>query len=114
MKGVNGFRPNRSAKHAIADTMRMVQRQNLHFVIDVDIKGFFDNVNHQKLIEQIWCMGIRDKTLICIIEEMLKDPIILPNGKRIYHAKGTSQGGILSPLLANTVLNELDWWLANQ
>lgn len=67
-----GFRPNRSAEHAIADAMRMVLRQNLHFVIDVDIKGFFDNVNHAKLIKQMWQMEIRDKTLICIIREMLK------------------------------------------
>ncbi len=109
-----GFRPNRSAEHAIADAMRMVQRQNLHFVIDVDIKGFFDNVNHAKLIKQIWRMGIRDKTLICIIKETLKAPIILPNGETIYPTKGTPQGGILSPLLANIVLNELDWWLASQ
>ena len=51
MKGVNGFRPNRSAEHAIADTKRMMQRQNLHFVIYVYVKGFFYNVNHQKLIK---------------------------------------------------------------
>lgn len=109
-----GFRPNRSAEHAIADAMRMVQRQHLNFVIDVDIKGFFDNVNHTKLIKQMWRMGIRDKKLICIIKEMLKAPIILPNGEKIYPTKGTPQGGILSPLLANIVLNELDWWLASQ
>ena len=109
-----GFRPNRSAEHAIADAMRMIQRQHLHFVIDVDIKGFFDNVNHTKLIKQMWRMGIRDKKLICIVKEMLKAPIILPNGRKTYPTKGTPQGGILSPLLANIVLNELDWWLTSQ
>ena len=64
----NGFRPNRSTEHAMAQCYRMIQMQNLHFVVDIDIKGFFDNVNHSKLIRQMWAMGIRDKQLICIID----------------------------------------------
>lgn len=110
----NGFRPNRSAEHALAQCYRMIQKQNLHFVVDVDIKGFFDNVNHSKLIRQMWAMGIRDKQLICIIKQMLKAPVVLPDGSTIYPTKGTPQGGILSPLLANIVLNELDWWISSQ
>jgi retron-type reverse transcriptase len=55
-------------------------------------------------------LGIQDKKLLCIIKEMLKAPIIMPNGEKVYPNKGTPQGGILSPLLANIVLNELDWW----
>lgn len=110
----NGFRPNRSAENAMAQCYRMIQIQNLHFVVNVDIKGFFDNVNHSKLIRQMWNLGIRDKTLLCIIKAMLKAPIILPDGRTVYPDKGTPQGGILSPLLANIVLNELDWWIASQ
>lgn len=110
----NGFRPNRSAENALAQCYRMIQRQHLYFVVDVDIKGFFDNVNHSKLIRQMWAMGIRDKQLICIIKQMLKAPIILPDGNKIFPTKGTPQGGILSPLLANIVLNELDWWISSQ
>lgn len=110
----NGFRPNRSAENALAQCYRMIQRQHLHFVVDIDIKGFFDNVNHAKLIRQMWAIGIRDKTLLCIIKEMLKAPIILPTGETVYPTKGTPQGGILSPLLSNIVLNELDWWIASQ
>ncbi len=110
----NGFRPNRSAEHAMAQCYRMIQMQNLHFVVDIDIKGFFDNVNHSKLIRQMWSMGIRDKRLICIIKQMLKAPIVMPDGNMIYPTKGTPQGGILSPLLANIVLNELDWWISSQ
>ena len=110
----NGFRPNRSAEHALAQCYRMIQMQNLHFVVDVDIKGFFDNVNHSKLIRQMWTLGIRDKQLICIIKEMLKAPIVMPDGSTQYPTKGTPQGGILSPLLANIVLNELDWWISSQ
>lgn len=43
----------------------MINLQKLYYVVDVDIKGFFDNVNHTKLIQQIWHMGIRDKKLLC-------------------------------------------------
>ena len=110
----NGFRPNRSAENALAQCYRMIQMQNLHFVVDVDIKGFFDNVNHSKLIRQLWALGIRDKQLICIIKQMLKAPAKMPDGSIVYPNKGTPQGGILSPLLANVVLNELDWWISSQ
>ena len=58
-----GFRPNKSAENAIADCYKKIQRQKIHFVVDIDIKGFFDNVNHTKLIKQMWHMGIRDKKL---------------------------------------------------
>jgi len=110
----NGFRPNRSAEHAIAQCYKMIQIQSLHFVVDIDIKGFFDNVDHPKLIRQMWNIGIRDKTLLCIIKEMLKAPITMPNDETVYPTKGTPQGGILSPLLSNIVLNELDWWITSQ
>lgn len=87
----NGFRPNRSTENAMAQCYRMIQIQNLHFVVDIDIKGFFDNVKHNKLINQ-----------------MLKAPVVIPNGDIQYPNRGTPQGGILSPLLSNIVLNELD------
>lgn len=110
----NGFRPNRSTEQAIAQCMRMIQIQNLHFVVDIDIEGFFDNVNHAKLRKQMWTMGIRDKSLLCIISKMLKAPIVMPDGKTMLPDKGTPQGGVLSPLLSNIVLNELDWWISSQ
>lgn len=105
-----GFRPNRSTEHAKATMQRMINFRKLHFVVDIDIKGFFDNVDHGKLLKQIWTMGIQDKRLLCIISAMLKaeiEGIGIPD-------KGTPQGGILSPLLSNIVLNELDWWISNQ
>ena len=76
----------------------------------VIIKGFFDSVHHGKLLKQMWNMGIQDKSLISIISKILKSEI-----KGIGKPeKGTPQGGIISPLLSNVVLNELDWWLSNQ
>ena len=109
----NGFRPNRSAEHAVYHCYHMINVRQLHFVVDIDIKGFFDNVNHTKLIQQMWTMGIRDKNLLCIIRKMLKAPVVFPDGHTEYPTKGTPQGGILSPLLSNIVLNELDWWIAS-
>lgn len=109
-----GFRPLRSTENAIAAEMRLINQSKLHYVVEIDIKGFFDNVNHSKLIKQIWTLGIRDKKLISIIKAILKATIKLPDGTIIIPDKGTPQGGILSPLLANIVLNELDQWVDSQ
>ena len=106
-----GFRPNRSVENAISATYNRLQRSKLHYVIEFDIKGFFDNVNHSKLIRQIWSLGIQDKHLIYVLKQILKAPIRMPDGFTIYPEKGTPQGGIISPLLANIVLNELDHWV---
>lgn len=113
-KNSYGFRPNRCVEHAIAETHRLMQRSHLSYVVEFDIKGFFDNVNHSKLIKQIWALGIHDKKLIFIIKRILTAPIRLPNGDTLYPDKGTPQGGIISPILANIVLNELDHWIDSQ
>jgi len=109
-----GFRPNRSVEHAIARTYQMLQLSHLHYVIEFDVKGFFDNVDHGKLIRQIWAMGIHDKHLIYVLRKMLTAPIKMLDGRLVFPNKGTPQGGIISPLLANVVLNELDHWVDSQ
>ena len=83
-------------------------------MVEFDIKGFFDNVNHSKLVKQMWAMGIHDKQLIFIVKRILSAPIRMPNGTTVIPDKGTPQGGIISPLLANIVLNELDQWVDSQ
>jgi group II intron reverse transcriptase/maturase len=105
-----GFRPLRGSDDAMARAYFLAQQNNLHYVVDIDIKGFFDNINHGKLLKQLWNMGIRDKSLISIITKMLKAEI---EGIGIP-TKGTPQGGILSPLLANINLNELNHWISSQ
>lgn len=105
-----GFRDNRSAHHAMARVHHMVHQSQITYVVDVDIKSFFDNVDHNILIKQMWNMGIRDKRIISIIKKLLKAPI---EGEGIP-TKGTPQGGIISPLLSNIYLNELDWWISSQ
>ncbi|MBQ6519145.1 MAG: group II intron reverse transcriptase/maturase [Anaerolineaceae bacterium] len=109
-----GFRPGRSVEHAIAETHRLLNQSKCHFIVEVDIKSFFDEVDHRKLRKQIWALGIHDKHLLYVISQMLKAPIRMPDGSQINPQKGTPQGGILSPLLANIVLNELDWWISSQ
>lgn len=105
-----GFRPNRDAKHAMSRAVSMINISGHFYCVDIDIKGFFDNVRHGKLLKQIWTLGIRDKRLISIISRILKSEIA---GEGIPD-KGTPQGGIISPLLSLIVLNELDWWVSNQ
>ena len=92
---------DRSVENAIARSYQLLQIANLHYVIEFDIKGFFDNVDHSKLIRQIWAMGIHDKHLIYVLRKMLTAPIRLENGVQIVPDKGTPQGGIISQLVAS-------------
>lgn len=105
-----GFRPLRSAHHAMARTQSLINHAQLHYVVDIDIKGFFDNVNHTLLVKQLWNLGIQDRKVIACISKMLKAEI----DKEGIPSKGVPQGGILSTLLSNIVLNDLDQWVAGQ
>ena len=105
-----GFRPLRSTHHAMARVQSLVNQSKLHYVVDIDIQGFFDNINHTLLLKQLWNLGIRDRKVLACISKMLKAEV---DGEGIP-TKGSPQGGLLSPLLSNIVLNELDQWVANQ
>lgn len=106
-----GFRPFRSVAHAQAEIMGRVTRSKMYVAIEGDIKGFFDNINHSKLIKMMWAMGIRDKRYLAIIKKMLKAGY-MKDGKKYVEDIGTPQGGIISPLLANIYLNNFDWMIA--
>lgn len=105
-----GFRPNRSISHAMARVMQLININKLYYVVNIDIKSFFDNVNHSKLKKQLWSIGIQDKKLLSIIHKILTAEV---ENYGILN-KGLPQGGVLSPLLANIVLNEFDWWISSQ
>ncbi|MBE7106146.1 group II intron reverse transcriptase/maturase [Bacillus cereus] len=105
-----GFRPNRNAMHALSRTVSLINRGKMYYCVDVDIKGFFDNVNHAKLSKSLWSFGIRDKRLLSIINCMLRTEVV---GVGVMD-KGLPQGGVLSPLLANIYLTELDRWVESQ
>ena len=71
-----GFRPHRSQHHThFQGLCRLANKNKLHYVVDVDIKGFFDNVDHGKLLKQLWTLGIRDKRILSIISKLLKAEI---------------------------------------
>ncbi len=70
-----GFRPMRGTKHAISRVMFLISRNTFHYAVDIDIKGFFDNVNHTLLLKQLWNMGIKDKRVLKLIYLILKAPI---------------------------------------
>ena len=105
-----GFRPLRSTHHAMARVQFLINKSQLHYVVDIDIKGFFDNVNHTLLIKQLWNLGIHDRKVLACISKMLKAEIDMEG----IPSKGVPQGGILSTLLSNVVLNDLDHWVSRQ
>ncbi|HHX1789734.1 TPA: group II intron reverse transcriptase/maturase [Enterococcus faecalis] len=108
-----GFRPYRSAEHAIARIIDLVNRNKNYYVVEGDIEGFFDNINHNKLIELLWNMGIKDKRVLSMIKKMLKAGV-MEDDKLYKTDMGTPQGGIISPLLANVYLNGFDHLIAKE
>jgi len=110
----SGFRPGRSAHNSMAQVDNMIQMSKMSWCVKCDIKGFFDNVDHNRLIKAMWSIGIRDKKVISIIKTILKTEIVDMDGTIIKPEKGTPQGGVISPLLANIYLNVLDKWIESQ
>ncbi len=107
-----GFRPNRSTHDAITSVYQRLspaQPSYMPWVIDADIEGFFDNVDHQTL-EQITQDRIEDQKIRDLIWKFLKAGY-MEDGETHRTMLGTPQGGIISPLLANVYLNELDQWV---
>src|SRR5882724_3733234 len=100
-----GFRPRRSAHHAVAQAQQYIA-QGHGWVIDLDLEKFFDRVNHDKLMGQI-AKRVEDKRLLKLTREFLNAGV-MENGLVSPSVEGTPQGGPLSPLLSNLVLDELD------
>jgi RNA-directed DNA polymerase len=100
-----GFRPGRNAKQAIAKCKRYIE-EGYTWTVDIDIANYFDTVNHDKLIRIVW-QTIKDGRVISLIRKYLKSGVMI-SGVVIGTQEGTPQGGNLSPLLANIMLNELD------
>jgi RNA-directed DNA polymerase len=101
-----GYRPNRGSKRALQIILWNIE-QGYNHIYDCDIKGFFDNIPHKKLMV-VLKKYVSDRTVLNMIEQWLKAGY-LEEGKRIHSDYGTPQGGVISPLLANVYLNELDW-----
>jgi len=102
-----GFRPERSAHDAVRSAQRIMIEEGKSWVVDMDIKGFFDNVDHDILMRLIG-VGVRDKRVLKLIGRFLRAGVWEKGRVSKPTGKGTPQGGPLSPLLANIYLDVLD------
>lgn len=100
-----GFRPGRSAHQAIEQASKYIQ-EGKEWVVDIDLEKFFDKINHDRLMQRL-SKGIGDKKLLRLINAYLKAGM-MDDGLAEQRVAGTPQGGPLSPLLSNFVLDELD------
>ena len=102
----HGFRPGRSCHTAIAEAKRHLE-DGCEWCVDLDLEKFFDLVCHQRLMAKL-AQRVGDRRLLVLIGRMLKAKVVLPDGVVIASEQGVPQGGPLSPLLSNIVLDELD------
>lgn len=104
-----GFRPNRNCHDALKILNLYIEKRAVSYVVDVDIKGFFDNVDHRWMMEFLK-LRIADPNLLRIIKRFLKGGY-MEEGKKYKTESGTPQGGVISPILANVYLHYvLDLW----
>jgi len=108
----HGFRPWRSCHTAIAEAKTYLE-EGYEWVVDLDLEKFFDRVHHQRLVSRLETK-VRDRRLIALIQRMLKAKVVMPEGVVVNTDEGVPQGGPLSPLLSNIVLDELDRELARR
>jgi RNA-directed DNA polymerase len=106
-----GYRPHKSAHDAIAQCR--LRCFNQPYVIDLDIKGFFDNINHDYMM-QVMRYYVSEKWILLYVERWLKSPLKSLKGELLERTQGTPQGGVISPLLANMFLHVVfDGWMGH-
>jgi len=107
----HGYRPNRSPQQAALELKKELQFGRYRYVVEADIKGFFDTINHELLMEML-AQRIDDKPFLRLIKKWLKAGILEKDGNILNPEKGTPQGGTVSPVLANLYLHHvLDVWI---
>lgn len=105
-----GYRPERSAQDAVSHLGFNLQYSRLGYVVEADIKSYFDEIDHDLLIGMLQTR-VNDKAFIALIEQWLKAGILDTDGELIHPKSGSPQGGIVSPILANVYLHHvLDEW----
>ncbi len=110
MRNSYGYRPNKSAHQAIHSLTLNLQFKGYGYIVEADIKGFFDNLDHDCLMEML-NQSIDDEAILSLISQWLKARIKSPYGVFTKPTSGSPQGGIISPVLANIYLHyTLDLW----
>ena len=110
LKNSYGYRPKRSAREAVDDLRFNLQFGRFGYIVEADIKGFFDNMDHDWLLRMLQ-ERIDDEAFLNLIQKWLRAGILDTDGKIIHPETGTPQGGIVSPILANVYLHfALDLW----
>ena len=105
-----GYRPGVSALDAVDKLTVKLQFGKYNYVVEADIKGFFDNIDHEWLLKML-AERVDDKSFLWLIEKWLKAGVLDTDGKVLHPETGTPQGGIVSPILANIYLHfALDLW----
>ena len=105
-----GFRPGKSAHDVVRYINQMIMRKKVNYVLEADIQGFFDHVDHDWLMKFL-AHDIQDKNFLRYVKRFLIAGI-MEDGKRLDSERGTPQGGQISPVLANVYLHYvLDWWI---
>ena len=100
-----GFRPNKNTHKAVSQSLTYIN-DGFQDIVDIDLKGFFDEVNHSILLQQIY-NKVKCPYTMRLIRKWLRVPVQI-NGKLHKRLKGVPQGGPISPLLSNILLDELD------
>ena len=109
-----GYRPNKSAHQAVHSLTLNLQFKGYGYIVEADIKGFFDNMSHDWLMKMLK-LKIKHQAILNLINQWLKARIVTPEGQKIKPTSGTPQGGIISPILANIYLHyALDIWFEKQ
>lgn len=109
-----GSRPVKNSETAMAQAMKLIQLQKLYYVVDINLDDFSTAVNHNKLISQLWNMGIRDKIFLSVIKKMLKATVQYLDNSKINQSCGLAHMGVLKNVLTNVALNDFDWWIDSQ
>jgi len=108
----HGFRPNRSCHTALAEPRRHIEACH-DWIVDMDLSKFFDRVNHQRLMARV-ARKVQDRAMLVVLGRVLKTSVVMPEGVLVHTEEGVPQGGPLSPLLSNIVLDELDQELSRR
>lgn len=104
-----GYRPGKSAQQAVAQARQRCWKYA--WVVEIDIKGFFDNIDHELLLRAVR-HHVSEGWVVMYIERWLKAPVQMPDGTEQQRTRGTPQGGVISPLLANLFLHyAFDMWM---